>query len=71
MFLVFDNLTAAIVGSAVFLIVLSINTRIAEMGVDEVSNYVAKRYGTDLAEWMEEDLLRLGEGIEDPGRGNL
>ena len=71
MFLVFDNLTAAIVGSAVFLIVLSINTRIAEMGVDEVSNYVAKRYGTDLAEWMEEDLLRLGEGIEDPGEATF
>ena len=66
MFLVFDNLTAAIVGSVVFLIILSINTRIAEMSVDEVSNYVAKRYGTDLAEWMEEDLLKLGEGLDDP-----
>ena len=64
MFLVFDNLTAAIVGSVVFLIVLSVNVRMAEMNVDEISNYVAKRYGTDLAEWMEEDLLRLGEGLE-------
>ena len=65
MFIVFDNLTAAIVGSVVFLIVLGVNTRIAEMSVDEASNYVAKRYGTDLAEWMEEDLIRLGEGIEE------
>ena len=65
MFILFDNLLAAIIASVIFLILISVNMRISEMGVDEVSNYMAKRYGTDLAEWMEEDLLRLGEGIED------
>ena len=65
MFIIFDNLVAAVVGSAILLIVLATNTRMMEMGIDEVSNYAAKRYASDLAEWMEDDLLRLGENMEE------
>ena len=67
MFFLYDNLVAAILGSAVLLILISINLRMLEMGREEVANYAAKRYGTDLAEWMEEDLLTLGRNIRREG----
>ena len=67
MFFLYDNLVAAILGSAILLILLSINLRMLEMGREEVANYAAKRYGTDLAEWMEEDLLTLGRNRRSNG----
>ncbi len=64
MWFIFDNLNALIVGSMLFLMLLTVQQRVAEINLEQSVNYMVKRQAGDLATWMEKDLLRLGEGVD-------
>ncbi|MEM1128871.1 MAG: hypothetical protein AAGI71_19665 [Bacteroidota bacterium] len=64
MYIFFDNLNAMIIGSAVILMLLSLQLRMTEINIEETANYMVKRQGADLATWMEDDLLTIGENLD-------
>ncbi|GIV62627.1 MAG: hypothetical protein KatS3mg044_1493 [Rhodothermaceae bacterium] len=64
MHLIFDHLSAAIVGATVMLMLLSLQLRLTSMNVEQVSTYMVKNQASSLATWLEEDLLQLGENID-------
>ncbi len=64
MILLLDHLSAVVIGSAIILILISMQMRSTEMGVEQSSGYMMKNQATDLATWMEEDLLQIGRNID-------
>jgi len=64
MWSIFDNLNALIVGGMLFLMLLGIQQRVAEMNLEQTVNYIVKRQAGDLATWLEDDLLKLGRNVD-------
>ncbi len=64
MTLLFDNMSAALVGATVLLMLLSLQLKLSGMNLEQTSTYMVKNQASDLATWMEEDLLKLGENID-------
>ncbi len=64
MWFIFDNLNALIVGGMLFLMLLGIQQRVAEMNLEQTVNYIVKRQAGDLATWLEDDLLKLGRNVD-------
>ncbi|CAM3314788.1 hypothetical protein [Rhodothermus bifroesti] len=64
MWFIFDNLNALIVGGMLFLMMLTVQQRLAEINLEQTVNYMVKRQAGDLATWLEDDLLRLGRGVD-------
>ena len=63
MIAIFDNLNAIIIGSVVILVVMAMQMRMTEMSVEQTANYMMKRQAMDLATWMEDDLLLMGQNL--------
>jgi len=61
---IFDNIGASIVGATVFLILLSLQIRINNLNIEETSTYMVKNQASNLATWLEEDLLKMGTNID-------
>ena len=64
MILLLDNMSAIVVGGAIALVLISMQLRTTEMGIEQTSGYMMKNQATDLATWMEEDILDLGDNID-------
>ena len=64
MILLFDNIGASIIGATVMLMLLSLNLRMVDINMESTSTYMVKNQANDLATWMEEDLLKLGDNID-------
>lgn len=64
MWVIFDNLNALIVGGVLFLMLLGVQQRVAEINLEQSVNYIIKRQANDLATWLEDDLLRMGENVD-------
>ncbi len=64
MWFIFDNLNALIVGGMLFLMLLAVQQRVAEINLEQTVNYMVKRQAGDLATWLEDDLLQLGRGVD-------
>ncbi|WP_456424703.1 hypothetical protein [Rhodocaloribacter sp.] len=64
MIILFDNMSAALVGATVMLMLLSLQLKLSGMNLEQTSTYMVKNQASDLATWMEEDLLKLGENID-------
>lgn len=64
MWFIFDNLNALIVGGVLFLMLVNVQRRVAEMNLEQTVNYIVKRQAGDLATWMEDDLLKLGRNVD-------
>ncbi len=64
MWVIFDNISAAILGGTLLIIMISVQQRIMEINLEQITNYMVKRQANDLVSWMEEDLLRLGENVD-------
>lgn len=64
MWFIFDNLNALIVGSMLFLMLLTVQRRVAEINLEQAVNYMVKRQSGDLVTWLEDDLLKLGRGVD-------
>jgi hypothetical protein len=78
MIFIIDNLNAMIVMGAVILALMFLRTRTVETGIEQNSTYMMKKQAIDMAVWMEDDLLRVGENMnpdslrfENPVQDNL
>src|SRR5690625_2756407 len=63
MIAIFDNLNAILIGSTVILVIMPMQMRLTEMSVEQTANYMLKRQAMDLATWMEDDLLSMGQSL--------
>jgi len=63
MIAIFDNLNAILIGSTVILVIMAMQMRMTEMSVEQTANYMMKRQAMDLATWMEDDLLLMGQNL--------
>lgn len=63
MILILDHANAILVGSFIFLMILSLQSRVQAINVEQTANYVLKSQASDLANWMEEDILSLGANM--------
>jgi hypothetical protein len=64
MWMIFDNLAATIMATAITLIIISTMTRVREASVEQLSIHVAKTHALDLAEWLEDDVSSLGANFD-------
>ncbi|MDQ7039524.1 MAG: hypothetical protein Q9M35_01105 [Rhodothermus sp.] len=64
MWVIFDNISATILGGTLLIILISVQQRIMEINLEQITNYMVKRQANDLVSWIEEDLLRLGENVD-------
>ncbi len=64
MILLFDNIGSAIIGATVMMLILVLNLRMVDINMESTSTYMVKNQANDLATWMEEDLLKLGDNID-------
>jgi len=78
MYLLIDNLNAMIVLGAVLLMLLFLRQRMVEVNVEQLATYTVKKQAVDLATWLEDDLLTVGENMnltekrfEDPKQSGL
>ena len=64
MIVIFDNLSAMLVGASVMMILVGLQMRMTGMSVEQTSTFIVKNQASSLSTWFEEDLLRLGENID-------
>lgn len=62
---IYDNLTAAVVGMTVLLILVSIQMRTTKSSVAQSARNMALKQAETLATWMEQDLEAMGRNLED------
>lgn len=63
MIFVLDNINALIIGSAIILVVMAMQTRMTDISVEQTANYMMKRQAMEMATWMEDDLLLMGRNL--------
>lgn len=61
---VYDNLIASVIGTTVFLILISIQMRATNANVAQTSRKVALKQAQTLATWLEEDLGQMGRNMD-------
>lgn len=66
----FDTLRAALVGSVVLMVLLSLSSWKARFRIDELASLYTKRQAEVLARWLEEDMRDVGRGIP-PGENPI
>lgn len=64
MWVIFDNLSAMILGGTLLLMMITLQQRMVEINLEQTTNYVIKKQANDLVSWIEEDFLRLGENVD-------
>lgn len=62
--LIFDHLSAALVGATVMMMLLMLQIRLTGMSIEQTSTYMVKNQASNLATWLEEDLLQIGENMD-------
>ena len=63
MFLVFDNLSAALIGIAVLVILVIMQHRVQRVSREQVMMYAANQNIIDFGAWIEEDMSNIGWGV--------
>ncbi len=61
---IFDNMTAMLIGGVVLLILVTVQQRSSELGVEQTAIYVAKQQSLEFAEWLEDDINKLGMNFD-------
>lgn len=61
--LLYDNITATLVAGAVMLILFAMQLRISDVSVQQTATYMAKKSALDFADWLEDDLLEIGDEV--------
>lgn len=64
MYFIYDNLTATLVGGTVILVLMAMQMNIVQMNVQQTVTYMTKKYSLDFADWLEDDLLAIGENLD-------
>lgn len=60
-----DNLNAMLIGGAILLVLLSMQLRVTDVNVQQTATYMTKKHSLDFADWLEDDLLSIGENMEE------
>ena len=63
MIVLLDHLTATIVGSVLFIVLLTTTIRVQTLNIEASSAYTMRRLSSDMATWMEDDLLSMGRDM--------
>lgn len=66
MIFIFDNLTATLIGMAVFVLIAAIQLRTTQANIAETSRNIVKEQAQDFATWVEDELETMGTNM-DPG----
>lgn len=61
----FDYITSIMVGSAVLLVVVTTQFNAQRSAVEETINYASQRAILEFAEYLEDDLILIGDGTDD------
>jgi hypothetical protein len=60
----FDNLTATILAGTVLLILMVMQASLMKSSVERTANYMSKKQSLEFADWLQDDLLNIGRGME-------
>jgi hypothetical protein len=63
MIVLFDNILAGIVGAIAALILVTSFLRVQSVNVDTTAAYASRQLGSDVATWVEQDLLSMGQNM--------
>ncbi len=63
MFLIFDNLSATLIGIAVLLLLVVMQQRVQRVSAEQVMMYAANQNILDFGKWVEEDMVNVGWGV--------
>ena len=67
MTLLIDNLMATIIVATLLMMVASTQLRVQEAGVAQVSSHAAKQKALSFGQWLDQDIVSLGENVIDNG----
>lgn len=65
MIFIFDNIVASIVVATLFFALAATQLRVQETGIAQVSSHAAKTKALTLGQWVDEDIIALGEDVPD------
>lgn len=65
MIFIFDNIVASIVVATLFMALAATQLRVQETGMAQVSSHAAKTKALTLGQWLDEDIISLGEDVPD------
>jgi hypothetical protein len=65
MIFIFDNIVASIVVATLFFALAATQLRVQETGIAQVSSHAAKTKALSLGQWIDEDIIDLGEDVPD------
>jgi hypothetical protein len=65
MIFIFDNMVASIIVATLFFALAATQLRVQETGIAQVSSHAAKTKALTLGQWLDEDIISLGEDIPD------
>jgi len=65
MIFIFDNIVASIVVATLFFALAATQLRVQETGIAQVSSHAAKTKALTLGQWVDEDIISLGEDVPD------
>ncbi len=63
MFLIFDNLSATLIGIAVLFVLVLMQQRVQRVSAEQVMMYAANQNILDFGAWLEEDMTNIGWGV--------
>jgi hypothetical protein len=63
MFFIFDNLNAILIGSAVLLVLATVQIGARRTGLEQTTSYATKTKALSFGEWMEDDILSIGANL--------
>lgn len=63
MFLIFDNLSATLIGIAVVFMLMIMQQRVQRVSTEQVMMYAANQNIVDFGDWMEDDMVNIGDGV--------
>ncbi len=67
MTLLLDNLMATIIVATLLMMVASTQLRVQEAGIAQVSSHAAKQKALSFGQWLDQDIVSLGENVVDNG----
>lgn len=67
MTLLLDNLMATIIFATLLMVVAAAQLRVQEAGIAQVSSHAAKQKALSFGQWLDEDIVSLGENVIDNG----
>ena len=63
MIVLFDNLTATLIGGVILLILVAMQVRLNTANVEQTALTIAKGQALDFGDWIQEDLGNAGSGV--------